>query len=503
MLTLFSVLNFQVPSIEAVHLVPVLVLGFLMAAMLCLEIREDNPSPDDEELPSSRSAQVGLGVIALTGLIGYFVSWDGLSLNLTFNDMLYNDTLSRATGLLIAVCALLAILSGPDELERFKSRHEGEFCALIFASALGMTLMVSAANTMVMFLGLELFSIALYLLCIILPDREQSRESGMKYFLLSSAASAVLLYGLALLYGATGTTWLPEMTAVNEVSKGGLALAGYVLALSGFLFKLAIVPFHFWAPDVYEGAPTTVTAFMSVATKVAALGGMWRLMQTMDSASIRLTVLILFSLSVLSIMIGNFMALAQTNVKRMLAYSGVANAGYLLMAPVVGAETFKALLLFLAAYLVANIGAFIALAQIEAYRDKEIERDDLSGLFHKEPLLAASFALCLISLAGLPPAAGFMGKFYLFGQAIAEGQLILPVVGIAGSLVGAGYYLGTAISLFTGNPKDEQTSPSTVPVEEHNNTTSQVALGICVFGVLFLGLFPNTFLNWLSAGVMV
>lgn len=485
---MFAKIDFQIPSIDFFQIIPVLILGLLMAAALCLELRDEDEEP---ELEDSKPTVLSLGALGLVGLIAYYLSWNGPNATLTFNDMLYNDVLSRASGLLIVLCALFALLAGPDELERFKNKRGGEFCALIFSASLGMVLMSSAASTMVMFLGLELFSIALYLLCIFFPDRSSSRESGMKYFLLSSAASAVLLYGLAMLYGATGTTWIPEMTEVNQ--NLNLALLGTILVVCGLLFKLAVVPFHFWAPDVYEGAPTTVTAFMSVATKVAALAALWRLMGTFELLMVNQ---VLFALAALSMLVGNFLALAQSSVKRMLAYSGVANAGYLLITVIDPKNMQEPMLLFLGAYLFGNMGAFLALARAEAQEDRELERKDLTGLFHRDPWLAGCFALCLISLAGLPPSAGFMGKFFLFGQAISSGQLLLPVVGIVGSLVGAGYYLGTAISLFG---KSSEEKPAIEP--EESTSLSQLALGCCCAGILYFGFFPNDFLHWLNSGL--
>ena len=396
----------QLPTdLSWVGLAPILVLGLLMAVTLCLELRDD-PDPGQPEEGSARPAVLGLGAVSLIGLIGYYLKFTGGAVVIHFHQMLVMDRISQVSGLLIAVCALLAILSGPDELERHRNRNGGEFCALIFAASLGMILMASAANTIVMFLGLELFSIALYLLCIFFPDSAPSRESGMKYFLLSSAASAVLLYGLALLYGATGTTWIGEMSG-PEGLQGGLAIVGTGFVLCGLLFKLAAVPFHFWAPDVYQGAPTTVTAFMSVATKVAALAALWRFVEQFGGASAgQLAHLILFSLAILSMLVGNFLALSQQDLKRMLAYSGVANGGYLLIAPIVYEDMMGPMFFFLASYLLGNVGAFLAVAQIEALQKGPVDRQSVKGLFHRNPWVAGCLALCLVSLTGLPPTAG-------------------------------------------------------------------------------------------------
>lgn len=499
---MFFLANLAIPQdLNVLGMVPVIVLGMLMAVTLCLELRDD-PEPGQPEVDSgARPAVLGLGAISLVGLIAYYIKFTGALGFVHFNGMLSFDKISQFSGLLIALCAVLTILSGPDELERYKNSRGGEFCALIFAASLGMVLMASAANTIVMFLGLELFSIALYLLCIFFPDSAPSRESGMKYFLLSSAASAVLLYGLALLYGATGTTWLAEMSEQESLG-GGLAFVGTALVLCGLLFKLASVPFHFWAPDVYQGAPTTVTAFMSVATKVAALAAMWRILEKLgNSVSGEVAQLIIFSLAILSMLVGNFLALAQQDLKRMLAYSGVANGGYLLIAPITYDGMLGPMFLFLASYLVANVGAFLAVAQLEALQKGPVDRTSVKGLFRRYPWIAGSLALCLVSLTGLPPTAGFMAKFYLFGKAIQAENLLLPVFGVVGSLIGAAYYLGTAISLF--GPSDEENDEEEVaeaPIaEEPVTSTSQAALAFCCFGVLVLGVLPGPFLAWLGS----
>ena len=490
----------QLPTdLSWVGLAPILVLGLLMAVTLCLELRDD-PDPGQPEEDSARPAVLGLGAVSLIGLIGYYLKFTGGAVVIHFHQMLVMDRISQVSGLLIAVCALLAILSGPDELERHRNRNGGEFCALIFAASLGMILMASAANTIVMFLGLELFSIALYLLCIFFPDSAPSRESGMKYFLLSSAASAVLLYGLALLYGATGTTWIGEMSG-PEGLQGGLAIVGTGFVLCGLLFKLAAVPFHFWAPDVYQGAPTTVTAFMSVATKVAALAALWRFWEQFGGASAgQLAHLILFSLAILSMLVGNFLALSQQDLKRMLAYSGVANGGYLLIAPIVYEDMMGPMFFFLASYLLGNVGAFLAVAQIEALQKGPVDRQSVKGLFHRNPWVAGCLALCLVSLTGLPPTAGFMAKFFLFGKAINVGNLLLPIFGVVGSLIGAAYYLGTAITLFarTDGADDSATESEEAMDDESITSTSQAALAFCSLGVLVLGILPAGFLHWIT-----
>ncbi len=491
-------LNFVRPDLDLVTLYPLAVFGLLMVAALCFELR---PRPAEEDpVSASRPMAMTVSALGLIGLVASYLLRDNHVVHTSFNAMLADDGLSRWAGLLIAFCALLGILSGQEELDRNKNRHGGEFVALILGASLGMLLMASALNSMVMFLGLELFSIALYLLCIFFPERATSRESGMKYFLLSSAASAVLLYGLALLYGATGTTWIMEM-GKSEGVNSPLALAGIVLVTCGLLFKLAVVPFHMWAPDVYEGAPTTVTAFMSVATKVAAISALWRLTIIANPGLADWMEYIFTGLAIVSMAFGNLMALSQTSVKRMLAYSGVGNAGYLMVAPAVGAWMQVPMMFFLTTYLFANVGAFLALSVVERALGRDVERSDLKGLYRTHPALAGVFALCLASLAGLPPAGGFLGKFYLFGRAVAADIPLLAAIGIGFSLVGAAYYLSTAVSLFDGRDESAVEAEELPVVEEPGveppTSMTSVALAICAAGVLLLGIVPAPFMAWL------
>lgn len=502
---IFATLTFLRPDLSLHAMYPLLVLGALMVMALCFELRPQGPADHrgDDAVSSGRPAAMTFSVIGLVGLMASLLGQSNRLSESTFNGMLASDEFSRWAALLISGCALLAILSGQEELDRHNNRHGGEYVALILGASIGMLLMASALNTMVLFLGLELFSIALYLLCIFFPDRATSRESGMKYFLLSSAASAVMLYGLALLYGATGTTWITEMSRNSQSLTSPLALVGSVLVLFGLLFKLSIAPFHFWAPDVYEGAPTTVTAFMSVATKVAAISSLWRLYVVSNPDLGSSVAFILTAFAMVSMMLGNVMALSQTSLKRMLAYSGVGNAGYLLIAPAVGSGMEGPMMFFLTTYLFANIGAFLSVAVVEELLGRDVQRADLRGLYQSHPGLAGAFGLSLVSLAGLPPAGGFLAKFYLFGRCLSLGNPWLPAVGLTASVIGAAYYLGTAISLFDGKAESTVAAVSRTSAAEESGleppiSMTHVALVLCSAGILVLGLVPAPFMAWLT-----
>lgn len=489
-------MQFVRPDLNFTDLLPFLALAMLMVICLIFEMK---PEASAGEGASSRPVAIVFASLGLLAVIGFYLGRGLDEVSTTFNGMLINDPLSRAAGLLICGCAFLAILAGQDELERHGNREGGEFTALIIASSLGMLLMASAANAMVLFLGLELFSIALYLLCIFFTKKAFCQEAGLKYFLLSSSASAILLYGLAMIYGATGSTWFSEMDRGGK-EPTAILLVGGILVLCGLLFKLAAVPFSSWAPDVYEGAPTTVTAFMSVATKVAALVALIRVFVLQAPEGLAYySSLIVVTASMMSMIFGHLIAIYQKSVKRMLAYSGIGNAGYVLIAPAVGMGMESPVMFFLIAYMFGNIGAFLALSAIEGILGREVQTTDLRGLYHRYPLLSGAFALCLASLAGLPPTGGFVGKFVLFGKAISFGNILLPAVAILCSVIAAGYYFGLAISLFDGNlvAKDDDSKVVTEPEEAASGLTV-LALGICLVGVLLTGMVPQSLLSWLG-----
>ena len=321
----------------------------------------------------------------------------------------------------------------------------GEFHALLLTSIAGMSLLAAAQNTVALFVGLELLSIPLYVLCATELRREQSLESGLKYLIVGSVGSATLLYGLAMIYGATGAT---DFSAIaRALSKGGLAtdpltLTGIALCVAGLCFKASVAPFHQWTPDVYEGAPTPVTAFMAVATKVAALGAFLRffdvaLIEAHASWGPALAVL-----AAITIVVGNVGALGQSSLKRMLAYSSVAQAGYMLAGVVVATQLgVKATAFYLAVYLFMNMAAFAVIVVRERETGLGDSVSSLAGLGRERPLLAWPMTISMLALAGIPATAGFMGKFYLIDASVQGGYTWLGVVIVIGSMISLGYYL--------------------------------------------------------------
>jgi NADH-quinone oxidoreductase subunit N len=322
---------------------------------------------------------------------------------------------------------------------------QGELYALILTSIAGMSVLASAQNTVLVFLGLELLSIPLYVLCAIERLSEHSLEAGLKYLIIGSVGSATLLYGLALIYGITGAT---DFTAIaHAISARGLEsdtmlLGGVALCVAGLCFKASVAPFHQWTPDVYEGAPTPITAFMAVATKVAALGVFLRLFDVALIGASSTWAPAVAALATVTIVVGNVGALGQTSMKRMLAYSSVAQAGYMLAGVVVATELgARATVFYLAAYLFMNMAAFAVVLARERETRLGDSLDALAGLGRQRPLLALPMTLSMLGLAGIPATIGFVGKFYLIDAAVANGYTWLGVVIVIGSMISLGYYL--------------------------------------------------------------
>jgi NADH-quinone oxidoreductase subunit N len=365
-----------------------------------------------------------------------------------------NAIILVSTGLVLAI--------SPGYLNR-RGIHFGEYYALILGAAAGMMLLAGASSLMVIFLAIELLSIALYILSGFSRHEPRSQEAALKYLLLGGFASGFLLFGMALIYGETGHTQLAQIASALQSSAATidpLLMAGIALLFVGFAFKISAAPFHTWTPDVYQGAPTSVTTFMSVTTKVAAFAALIRVFTyTFGEAPIynRWKVIVYF-VAIASMVIGNVAALRQTSLKRMLGYSGIAQGGYILIGVVVLDPLGTiASLYYLAAYAVTNIGAF-AVITIMAGRGEDLDSyDGLRGLAFRRPYVAAAMGLFLLSLGGFPPTAGFFGKFFVFAAAIKAHELPLALWGIATSAVSVFYYLRVALLMYTRPAPDEPT----------------------------------------------
>jgi NADH-quinone oxidoreductase subunit N len=354
------------------------------------------------------------------------------------------DDLALVLNLVLIAGAACTVLLAWRSLAAREAAH-GEFHALLLSSVAGMSLLAAAQNTVALFVGLELLSIPLYVLCATELKREHSLESGLKYLIVGSVGSATLLYGLAMIYGATGTTdfsGIAQALSNGNLATDPLTLTGVALCVAGLCFKSSIAPFHQWTPDVYEGAPTPVTAFMAVTTKVAALGVFLRffdvaLIDTQVSWGPALAVL-----ATITILVGNVGALGQSSLKRMLAYSSVAQAGYMLAGVVVSTQLgVRATVFYLAAYLFMNMAAFAVIVARERQTDLGDSIEALAGLGRERPLLAWPMTISMLALAGIPATAGFMGKFYLIDAAVSGGYTWLGVAIVVGSMISLGYYL--------------------------------------------------------------
>jgi len=393
--------------------------------------------------------------------------------------------------LLVGIAAVVVLLS--PSYVRATGIDRGEYYALILFSLVGMLGLVSCRELVSLFVALEIMSVALYALAGLRRDRPESQESAMKYFITGAFSSAFLLYGVALLYGVSGSTSLARIAPAVRAASGGpaaMALVGTGLLLVGFGFKVASVPFHMWAPDVYEGAPTTITALMAAGVKAAAFGGLLRVfIQALPALAGEWQPAVAV-LALLTMVVGNLGALAQSSIKRMLAYSSVAHAGYLLAAlvaaPGVGTE---AILFYLVAYAAVNLGGFGALATLARDGREPLSFADVSGLARRRPLLAATLAVFLISLTGVPVSGGFVGKFYLFTAAVDGGYVVLAVVGVLMSVVSAYYYLGVVVAMYMREPVGEDPWGRV-------GVPAGVALTLSVLVVLGLGVYPGPVLAW-------
>jgi NADH-quinone oxidoreductase subunit N len=372
-------------------------------------------------------------------------------------DAMRRDRLAELTQIIVAGSGLLA--TGISLRERMRDDHVGEYYALLAAAGAGMTFFVAANNLMTLFLGLEWFSLALYVLCAIDRDLLGGLEAGLKYLIVGGFGSAVLLFGSALVYGETGRLDFPGIAAANR-PHDTLLLFGLAMIIAGLAFKSSSAPFHMWTPDVYEGAPTPVTAFMAGATKTVALVVMLRVLVTAFSAEAHLWTVAVAALAVASLTIGNLAALVQRNVKRMLAYSSISHAGFMLIA--IAADNAlggRALLYYLIPYAAMSLGSFGVVAARERELGVPVTFENLAGFGWERPLLGIAMWTFMLGFAGFPLTGGFVGKFYVFAAAYRHGWTWLVIVGVVATVVSLYYYLGIVRAMFMRRTEDLQLAP--------------------------------------------
>ncbi len=447
--------TYKVTSLDWVSIAPVIVLVALALIIMLVDLMLPHAGEKSKHTgPANFVILPGLALLgalaAIAATIVLFLVNHPLQ---AFNYMVSADPGTLYAYLVILTAGGLSVFFAPAYLKRLQLVHQGEYYALLLFAMTGMMLMAAALNFLIVFVGLEMFSLALYILCSFVERRKASQEAGMKYFLLSSFASAFLLYGIALTYAATGSTSLVKIAQFVQTLGHAptLLLIGMGLLSVGFAFKVSAVPFQSWTPDVYQGAPAPVTAFMSVGTKVAALLAFVRVFGFVLAPVHNQWFPVIWALAVLTMVGGNIMALVQNNVKRMLAYSSIAHGGYLLVGVAVsdpGHLGASAILFYLGCYLFMNLGAFGVISVLERVDNSGLSADDLRGLWYRCPFLAGLLAFFLLSLAGFPPMAGFAAKYYIFYAALQGGHPELLIIGILASVLGMYYYLRFVATMF-------------------------------------------------------
>ncbi|MCP4704509.1 MAG: NADH-quinone oxidoreductase subunit N [candidate division Zixibacteria bacterium] len=429
-----------------------------------------------------------LAYLALVGLIGGLVlalqQWNAPQSG--FYGMVQIDNFSVFFNVIFLSAGMIALLMARNYLSALNIERF-EFYPLILFATVGMMVMASSADLIVIFLGLEIMSLPLYVMAGFFRNNPNSNESSVKYFIMGAFATGFLLYGIALIYGAAGTTDLRRiMTDVGYLSShsGFFLYTGALLMMIGFGFKVAAVPFHMWVPDVYQGAPTPVTAYFSVAPKAAGFAAILRIF-VYGLGDLNELSVIFWILAILTMSVGNLMAIFQTNIKRMLAYSSIAHAGYIMIAlSVGGAGAVSTAAFYLLAYTFFNLGGFAIVTIINSRKGSTASIDEMKGISVRHPFLAALLALFMFALAGFPPTAGFFGKFYLFSEAVKAGYIWLTVIAVMNSFVSVYYYLRVVVVAYFGKTDEEFQPVSFKPA-------IVLVLLITATGTLAIGLFPQ------------
>jgi NADH-quinone oxidoreductase subunit N len=444
----------------------------------------------DLVIPIKRRSGV-VAMIAVTGLaysLGTAVyRWIYATGGSAYYGMATGDGFALFFDVLFASLGILTVAISHSYLQK-RGMREGEFHILMLGSVIGMMVLASATSLVTVFLGLELLSIALYISCAFARDESRSQEAGAKYLLVGGFASAFVLYGMALVYGASGTTLIPKIATVlgSSASSNPLLILGIVLMGVGFAFKVSAAPFHMWTPDVYQGAPIPVTAFMSVGTKAAAFAMIIRVFEGgLPHLAPEWQALLAF-VAATSMVVGNLMAIVQSSLKRLLAYSGVAQAGYVLIGVIAGGKAgLAAVLYYLFIYMFMNFGAFAIVTLLAGPEGDRDRLSDLSGLFKRNWPMAVLMSIFMLSLAGFPPTVGFFGKLFLFTAGVSAGYTWLVVLAVLMSVVSVYYYVRVLIPVWS-------TSTRTDPLRPSVSSTLAIALS-GVFSVV-LGLYPTSLL---------
>ena len=471
-------------SFDAV--IPVLCLAMAgLAVMLAESFRLKN-----ESMP--------LGGLAIIGLLGSGAASVFLwGRNATSFGVVTADNFALFVNLVLVAVGILTVFFASQTAARDRL-PAGEFYALMLFSMVGMMLMVQASDLLLMFLALETMSIAVYVLTGLRRDQIASSEAAFKYFLLGAFASSFFLYGIAFIYGLTGSTSLDRVGSViaaQSMSGNPMILLAVGLLIVGFGFKIAAVPFHMWSPDAYEGAPAVVTGFMSTGVKAAAIAGFARVFLTALEPMINEWAPVVWTIAAATMIVGTVLGVAQTSLKRMLAYSSIAHGGYLLAGLVAGNDVGKAAILYyLAAYALTNLGAFGIIALLGSRERANDDLRDYAGLWYSHPGLATLMTIFLLSLGGFPPTAGFIAKWYVFSAAVGAGYYGLAIIGVLSSVVSVFFYLRIVVMMYMS---ERDARPLPAPI----GTIALAALAISVVGVLYLGILPTQLIDLAQASV--
>jgi NADH-quinone oxidoreductase subunit N len=430
----------------------------------------------------------GLGAAAVIAWMRVGSAVEGTA----FSGMVTTGSFANFFTVVFSTAGFLSLLLSSSTIRR-QGLPLGEYLALVLLSVAGMMMMAAAADLIVFFVGLEIMSVSFYVLAGFARTRAASNEAAMKYFLLGSFATGFLLYGIALLYGSTGTTaYAAQQGLIMAGSKPVLLLAGLALLLIGLAFKIAAVPFHMWVPDVYEGSPTPVSGFMSTGGKAAAFAGILLAFSPLVVTGIPQAASLLAGVAALSMVTGNVLAIAQSSVKRMLAYSSVAHAGYILTGILSGNSLgYEGVLFYLLVYTLMNVGAFGVVSVLESAEGKNLTFEDFAGLGRRAPWTSLLMAVFMFSLTGIPPFAGFLGKYYVFAGAVKAGYTWVAIVGVLMSVISAYYYLRLVVMMYFRD-QEEGVGATDQPL-------GYAALAIASLALVGFGLFPGPVLGMIGA----
>jgi NADH-quinone oxidoreductase subunit N len=447
--------------------------------------------------PGERMPIGGLGIVGLVGAaISATLLWDR---NASSFGVIVADNFGLFVTLVLVGVGALTIMFSADVVRR-DGLPEGEYYALVLFAIVGMIMMATANDLLVIFIALEILSLAVYVLTGIRRDDPRATEAAFKYFLLGAFSSAFFLYGIAFTYGLAGGTRLDRVgayMAAQSMSDSPLILVAMGLLLVGFAFKISAVPFHMWTPDAYEGAPAIVTGFMSTGVKAAAFAAFARVFLSAFEPFSADWAPVVWVIAVATMVLGTVVAVAQSNLKRMLAYSSIAHGGYLLVGLVAANEVGKAAILFyLAAYAITNLAAFGVIAMLGSRDRANDELRDYTGLWYTRPALAALMTVCLLSLGGLPPTVGFIGKWYIFSAAVSAGYYGLAIIGVLTSVISVFFYLRVVVMMYMTEPEGASTI-APVPMSR----VGMAALVVSIVVIFYLGILPTTMLNAAASSI--